>query len=180
MTQNADLSSFSPPNTIIIVWTRWSELVVMRWKELWRDAKRMMQEVTTKAGESAKFNHGGYFQSTWCHPRRIQGTPGAKILEKGSMATNCWIGWTLLNRKQKSPLWWTSFASTPISYFHISIAGHGIDSCITNSQIYDCSRSVTPPWPQKLLRVGSTVASVAFLPDGECLACGSDNTTVRL
>ena len=48
MTQNADLSSFSPPNTIIIVWTRWSELVVMRWKELWRDAKRMMQEVTTK------------------------------------------------------------------------------------------------------------------------------------
>ena len=52
--------------------------------------------------------------------------------------------------------------------------------CITNSQIYNCSRSVTPPWPQKLLHMGSKVNSVAFSMDGEYLACGSDDGMVRL
>jgi WD40 repeat protein len=52
--------------------------------------------------------------------------------------------------------------------------------CSTTSQIYDCSRTLTPPWPQKLLRVGSPVNSVEFSSDGECLACGSDDGMVRL
>jgi hypothetical protein len=50
----------------------------------------------------------------------------------------------------------------------------------TNSQINKCNRSVSPPWPQKLLQVGSTVNAVAFSPDGECLACGCDDGMVRL
>jgi hypothetical protein len=52
--------------------------------------------------------------------------------------------------------------------------------CSANSQIHDCSRSVTPSWPQKRLRVGSAVKSVAFSSDDECLACGSDDGIVRL
>jgi hypothetical protein len=52
--------------------------------------------------------------------------------------------------------------------------------CSVNSQIHNCSRSVSPPWPQKILRVGSPVISVAFSPDGECLACGSADGMVRL
>ena len=52
--------------------------------------------------------------------------------------------------------------------------------CSTNSQIYNDSRSVTPPWPQKVLRVGSGVNSVVFLSDGEWLACGSEDLMVRL
>jgi WD40 repeat protein len=52
--------------------------------------------------------------------------------------------------------------------------------CSAKSQIYNCSRSVTPPWPQKLLRVDSPVDSVAFSSDGECLACASEDTTVRV
>jgi WD40 repeat protein len=50
--------------------------------------------------------------------------------------------------------------------------------CSTNSQIHNCSRSVTPPWPQKLLQVDSPVNSVAFSSDGEHLACGSDDGMV--
>jgi WD40 repeat protein len=52
--------------------------------------------------------------------------------------------------------------------------------CSTNSQIHSCSRFLTPPWPQKRLRVGSRVKSMAFSPDGECLACGSADRMVRL
>ena len=52
--------------------------------------------------------------------------------------------------------------------------------CSMNRQIYDCSRSVTPLWPQKLLQVGSPIISMAFSSDGEWLACGSDDGTVRL
>jgi WD40 repeat protein len=52
--------------------------------------------------------------------------------------------------------------------------------CSAKSQIYDCSRFLTPPWPQKHLRVGSPVISVAFSPDNECLACGSADGMVRL
>jgi WD40 repeat protein len=52
--------------------------------------------------------------------------------------------------------------------------------CSANSQIHDCSRSVTPPWPQRRLQVGSAVKSVAFSSDDECLACGSDDGIVRL
>jgi hypothetical protein len=52
--------------------------------------------------------------------------------------------------------------------------------CSANSQIHKCNRSVSPPWPQKILRVGSAVNSVAFSPDGECLACGSVDGMVRL
>jgi WD40 repeat protein len=52
----------------------------------------------------------------------------------------------------------------------------------TNSQIYDCSRSITLPWPQLLLRVGSSISikSVAFSSDGEWLACGAEDGIVRL
>ena len=49
-----------------------------------------------------------------------------------------------------------------------------------NSQIYNCNRSITPPWPQKILRVGSPVNSVTFSSDGGSLACGSDDGIVRL
>ena len=52
--------------------------------------------------------------------------------------------------------------------------------CMMNSQIYKCSRSMSPPWPQKLIRVGSTINSVAFSADSEWLACGSDDGIVRL
>jgi WD40 repeat protein len=52
--------------------------------------------------------------------------------------------------------------------------------CAANKQIYDGSRSLSPPWPQTLLRVGSKVNSLAFSPDGECLACGSDDGIVQL
>jgi WD40 repeat protein len=52
--------------------------------------------------------------------------------------------------------------------------------CSTNSQIYNCSRYLTPPWPQKRLRMASRVKSVAFSPDGEYLACGSADTMVRI
>jgi WD40 repeat protein len=52
--------------------------------------------------------------------------------------------------------------------------------CSTNSHICSCSRSVTPPWPQKLLHMGSAVRSVEFSPNGEHLACGSNDGIVRL
>jgi WD40 repeat protein len=52
--------------------------------------------------------------------------------------------------------------------------------CIANKQIRQCSRSVTLPWPQTLLHVGSPVKSVEFSHDGEWLACGTLNGMVRL
>jgi hypothetical protein len=52
--------------------------------------------------------------------------------------------------------------------------------CSTNRQIHNCSRSVTPPWPQKLIRVDHRVNSVAFSPDGEFLPYASEDTTVRV
>jgi hypothetical protein len=48
---------------------------------------------------------------------------------RGSMVINCWICWFLSKRKQKDhQSWRMSFASTRISFFHFSIACHGIDS----------------------------------------------------
>ena len=51
--------------------------------------------------------------------------------------------------------------------------------CIANRQIYNCSRSVSLLWPQKIIRVGSPVNSVAISSDGEYLASGSDDGIVR-
>jgi WD40 repeat protein len=76
-----------------------------------------------------------------------------------------------------------SFASTRISFFHFSIAYHGIDSAarIVRFVIAVGQWSVTPPWPQKLLGVGPPVSTVEFSLDGECLACGChDDGTGRL
>jgi WD40 repeat protein len=52
--------------------------------------------------------------------------------------------------------------------------------CSTNSLIHNCSRPVTPAWPQKLIRVDSVVTLVAFSPNGECLACCADDGMIRV
>jgi WD40 repeat protein len=53
-----------------------------------------------------------------------------------------------------------------------------------NREIYAASQeareAVTLLWPEKKLRVGSRVFSVAFSPDGGLLACGCENEDIRL
>jgi WD40 repeat protein len=52
--------------------------------------------------------------------------------------------------------------------------------CLANKAIHKSSRPLTPPWPQKVLEVGSTVNSLEFSSNGLWLACGSHDGSVRL
>jgi WD40 repeat protein len=55
--------------------------------------------------------------------------------------------------------------------------------CSTYKELYEAARSTQSPapWPQKSLRIGSAVRSVAFSPpDGGLLACGGENGIVRI
>jgi WD40 repeat protein len=52
--------------------------------------------------------------------------------------------------------------------------------CCTCRELYNVSRSLGPPWPHRIIQVGSAVKSVAFSPNGELLASGSSNGMVRV
>jgi WD40 repeat protein len=54
--------------------------------------------------------------------------------------------------------------------------------CATFKELYEASRIVDSPWPQKSLRshLGSVMLSVAFSPDGGLLASGSGDGIIRI
>jgi WD40 repeat protein len=56
-----------------------------------------------------------------------------------------------------------------------------ISLCCMNREMYDASRALSLLWPLQLhISKGKAVRSVAFSSDGDFLACGSDDTIVRV
>jgi WD40 repeat protein len=105
---------------------------------------------------------------------------GGKILEKRIDGDQLLDWLNSVESKAEEPI------VTDVFCKHFDLFGPFLDRVswdrlrIANSHIYNCSRSITPPWPQKVLQLSSPVNSVEFSSDGECLACGSDDGIVRV
>jgi hypothetical protein len=82
---------------------------------------------------------------------------GQKILEKGIDGDQLLDWLNSVEAKAEKPI------ATDVFCQHSHLFLQFLDRvswnrlCSTNSQIYSCSRSVTPPWPQKIIWVGSSV-----------------------